>query len=164
MVIGVQLEIVEDEAAIVRRIFELFEGGSGLGQIAKRLNAEGIPSPQLPRNRLVRAWCPSSFRRMLKNERDRGTIVWNRTQKRQNPETGRKSSRPRPATEWRHTSVPGWRIVPEPLWESVQARFRDVTRAGITGIARAGGLARSENSRKCLFSGCFDANAAILGW
>jgi len=150
MVKGVQLEIVEDEAATVRRIFELFEGGAGLGQIAKRLNADGIPSPQPPRNRLVRAWCPSSIRSMLKNERYRGTFVWNRTQKRQNPETGRKTSRPRPAAEWRHTSVPGWRIVPEPLWESVQARFRDVTR---TGVARAGGLARSESSRKYLFSG-----------
>jgi site-specific DNA recombinase len=153
MVKGVQLEIVEDEAATVRRIFELFEGGAGLGQIAKRLNADGIPSPQPPRNRLVRAWCPSSIRSMLKNERYRGTFVWNRTQKRQNPETGRKTSRPRPAAEWRHTSVPGWRIVPEPLWESVQARFRDVKRTGITGIARAGGLARSESSRKYLFSG-----------
>jgi site-specific DNA recombinase len=99
---------------------------------------------------------------MLKNERYRGTFVWNRTQKRQNPETGRKTSRPRPAAEWRHTSVPGWRIVPEPLWESVQARFRDVTR---TGIARAGGLARSESSRKYLFSGllrCACCNARMV--
>jgi site-specific DNA recombinase len=164
MVQGVQLEIIEHEAAVIRQIFELFAGGAGLGQIAKRLNAEGILSPQPPRNRTVRAWCPSSIRSMLKNERYRGASVWNRTQKRRNPENGRKTSRPRPASEWRHTAVPEWRIVPEPLWDAVQARFRDVTR---TGIARAGGLARSASSRKYLFSGllrcgCGDSRMVIV--
>lgn len=149
-VLGVRLEIVESEAAIVRRIFEFFSSGIGLGKIAKLLNGEAVPSPQPPRNRAIRAWCPSTIRSMLKNERYHGVSVWNRTQKRRNPETERKTSRPRPPTDWRRTPVPDWRIVSDQLWDAVQARFADVDRIGIT---RLGGLARSESSRRYLFSG-----------
>jgi len=147
---GVRLEMIEHEAAIVRRIFELFSNGVSLGQIAKKLNAEGVQSPQPPRNRQIRAWCPSSIRSMLKNERYHGVFVWNRTQKQQNPETSRKTSRRRPANQWRRTEVPEWRIVSETLWKAVQARFSDLNR---TGITRCGGFARSESSRKYVFSG-----------
>jgi site-specific DNA recombinase len=149
-VLGVRLEIVEPEAATVRRIFELFSSGTGLKTIAKLLNEEGVQSPQPPRNRPIRAWCPSSIRSMLKNERYHGVSVWNRTQKRRNPETERKTSRRRPATDWRRTPVPEWQIVPDQLWDAVVKRFADV---GRTGITRCGGFARTESSRKYLFSG-----------
>ena len=138
--------------------------GVSLGQIAKRFNAEGVLSPQPPRNRTIRAWCPSSIRSMLKNERYHGVFVWNRTEKRRNPETARKTSRRRPAAEWRRTAVPAWRIVPEPLWDRRPSAFLDVTRIG---IARCGGFARSESSRKYLFSGllrcgCCDSRMVIV--
>ena len=163
-VLGVRLEIVEPEAATLRRIFELFSGGAGLKMIAKLLNEEGIPSPQPPRNRPIRAWCPSSIRSMLKNERYHGVSVWNRTQKRRNPETERKTSRRRPADEWRRTPVPEWQIVSDQLWEAAQKRFADVNR---TGITRCGGFARTVSSRKYLFSGllrcgCCDSRMVIV--
>ena len=41
-VLGVKLEIIEKEAEVVRRIFSLFAGGAGLGQITKKLNSEGV--------------------------------------------------------------------------------------------------------------------------
>ena len=151
-------------AAVVRRIFELFSNGMSLGQITKLLNAERVQSPQPPRNRTIRAWCPSSIRSMLKNERYHGVFVWNRTEKRRNPETSRKTSRRRPAAEWRRKEVPAWRIVPEELWTAAQRRFLDANRIG---FRRFGGFARSENSRKYLFSGlvrcgCCDSRMVIV--
>lgn len=69
---GVQLEIQEEQAAVVRRIFEMYAAGQGLARIAKGLNQEGVPAPQPPRSRALRAWCPSSIRETLRNERYRG--------------------------------------------------------------------------------------------
>lgn len=81
---GVKLEIDEEEAAVVRRIFEMYAGGNSQATISKRLNAEGVPAPNPPRTRQVRAWCVSSIFEMLRNERYRGVFVWNRTQKERN--------------------------------------------------------------------------------
>lgn len=76
---GVRLEINEEEAAVIRRIFQMYAGGGSLAGIAKTLNAEGVRAPRPGRNRLLRAWCPSSIRELLRNERYRGVHVWNRT-------------------------------------------------------------------------------------
>ena len=148
---GVRLEIHEKQAAVVRRIFQMYVDGHGLARIAKLLNDEGVPAPQPPRTRALRAWCPSSIQEMLRNERYRGVQVWNRTQKQRNPETGRKTSRQRPEAEWKRVAVPEWRIVPEELWNAAHARIRLVNER--MGSARCGGLNRTERSRQYLFSG-----------
>ena len=123
-VVGVRAEIDEDQAEIVRRIFQMCTDSMSLAQIAKALNAEGVLAPQPPRTRKQRAWAPSSIREMLYNERYRGVQVWNRTRKERNPETGRKISRPRPQSEWKRVEVPEWRIVSEDLWRAAHASLR----------------------------------------
>jgi site-specific DNA recombinase len=150
-VVGVRLEIHEQQAEIVRRIFRMYAEGAGLAFIAKRLNAEGVPAPQPPRTRSMRAWCPSSIREMLRNERYRGVQVWNRTEKQRNPETGRKISRVRPESEWTRVEVPEWRITSDELWEAAHARVALVHER--LGAARYGGICRTEQSRRYLFSG-----------
>jgi len=147
---GVRLAINEQEASVVRRIFQMYAEGDSLAGIAKKLNAEGVVSPQPARQRLLRAWCPSSIREMLRNERYRGVQVWNRTVKQRNPETGRKVSRRRPESEWMRVEVPQWRVVPEPLWEAVQAAIAGKQRFG---VPCCGGQNRTEQSRRYLFSG-----------
>jgi DNA invertase Pin-like site-specific DNA recombinase len=44
---GKQLRVEQEEAIVVRRIFEMSAGGAALKTIAKTLNAERIPSPVL---------------------------------------------------------------------------------------------------------------------
>jgi site-specific DNA recombinase len=160
---GVELRVDENQADIVRRIFQMYADGLGLAGIAKVLNREGVPAPQPPRTRPLQAWCPSSIREMLRNERYRGVQVWNRTQKQRNPETGRKTSRQRPEADWRRVEVPEWRIVPEELWNNAHARIRVVNER--IGSARYGGLNRTEHSRQYLFSGllvCGDCGSRMV--
>jgi site-specific DNA recombinase len=147
----VKLEILEEEAAVVRRIFEMYAGGTSQAGIAKTLNAEGVPAPNPPRTRQVRAWCVSSIFEMLRNERYRGVFVWNRTRKERNPETGRKTSRPRPESDWKRIEVPEWRIVSEELWERAQARKRFAGKR--FSASHLGGFNRSERSKRYIFSG-----------
>ena len=150
---GVRLEIHQEQARLVCRIFEMYASGGSLAGIAKTLNAEGIPSPQPGRKSAQRAWCPTGIREMLRRERYRGVHVWNRTRKERNPETGRKVSRARPESDYVRAEVPGWRIVSDELWEAVQQRIVEKQRFG---NARLGGSDRTEKSRQYLFSGLLE--------
>jgi hypothetical protein len=66
---GVRLELHAEQAAVVLRVFQMYADGMGLASIAKTLNAEKLPAPQPPRTRPMQAWCTSSIREMLRNER-----------------------------------------------------------------------------------------------
>lgn len=59
-----KLEILEDEAAIVRRIFDLFLQGSGKQAIANVLNAESVP-----RRHKTGKWYAATICYILNNER-----------------------------------------------------------------------------------------------
>ena len=135
---GVRLQVNDDQAETIRRIFRLYADGVGLASIAKELNAEGVPAPQPPRTRDSRGWCTSSIQAILRNERYRGVFLWNRTQKVRNPKTGRSVSRPRPESEWLRVDVPDWRIVDEQLWNAAHQRIHLNKRLG---ASRCGGLA-----------------------
>lgn len=60
------LVINKEEAKIVRRIFELYLSGEGTHRIAKRLNAEGVPTVTGV------SWHASTVRGMLTNEKYKG--------------------------------------------------------------------------------------------
>lgn len=148
---GVKLEIDEVEGPVVERVFSMYAEGNSLATIAKLLNAEGVVAPMPPRTKHIRAWCTSSIRDMLRNERYRGVFVWNRTKKERNPETGRKTSRPRPESEWKRVEVPEWRIISEELWERVEAQIRRVGKKWTASTV--GGHGRGGRGPRHLFSG-----------
>jgi DNA invertase Pin-like site-specific DNA recombinase len=162
-VTGVILQVHPEESQVVLRIFEMAARGFGLAHTSKILNAEGVPAPRPPKTRSMRAWCPSAIREILRNERYRGVQIWNRTQKVRNPETGRKTSRPRPREDWKRVEVPEWRIVPEELWTAVQKRNQEMSRR--FGASRLGGMNRTANARSYLFSGllrCGECGSRIV--
>jgi site-specific DNA recombinase len=161
-VIGVDQKFNERQATVVRRIFDLYARGMGLAAIAKLLNLEGEVSPTPAKNRSRQAWSRYSIREMLHNERYRGVVVWNRTRKVRDPETGRKVSKARPRSEWKRVESPHLRIVPEELWVAAHKRNAEVNRLG---ISRMGGLCRTQQSRKYLFSGlltCGDCGSSMV--
>jgi site-specific DNA recombinase len=114
-------EVREDEAAIVRRIFELAGRGVGFRTIAQTLNADGVRSP---RARLGRhhSWAPSSVRTVLFNSIYKGEVIWGRTKKRD--AWGRRKESQRPADEWVVTQVEALRIVTDEAWVTAHEALR----------------------------------------
>lgn len=67
-------QIVESEAVIVRRIYNEFLEGSPPNEIAKRLTADGIPTPAGHKD-----WRPQSVKSILTNEKYKGDAVLQKT-------------------------------------------------------------------------------------
>ena len=65
-----RLEVNETEASLVRRMFQMADGGKTLLDITKTLNREGISSP----NR--KTWRKTTVYKLLTNEVYTGTLVW----------------------------------------------------------------------------------------
>ena len=150
-VVGVEQEIVPEQAAVVVRIMKMRAAGLSFSQIAKTLNAERVPAPRRKyKGRIQEVWVPSSIKEITKNEIYRGVRVWNRTEKLLHPTKGRKAKRVRPQSEWIRVEVPNLRIVSEELWEQTQEANRRM-KDKIYG-RRLGGMNRSAQSRTYLFS------------
>ena len=107
------------QAAIVKRIFELYASGLGIARIAKRLNADHIPPPR--RDRIRHGWAPTAIRAILHRELYRGVVIWNRTQKITRGETGGSADALRPTG---CVSRPlELRIISDDVWNQVRARM-----------------------------------------
>ncbi len=128
----------------------MYSEGFSLRHIACQLNDEGVTSPKPQKGRWSRSWCTSSVRVVLRNERYRGKLTWNKTQKVRVPGTGRRIKKPRPESEWVKHDAPHLRIVPEDLWLGVQRRFHTVSR--LWGREGKPGLA-GQQRQIYLFSG-----------
>src|SRR5262245_41749311 len=105
-------EIDEQEARVVRRIFEEFTAGKSPRTIAKLLNADGIPGPN------GRPWCDTMIRGhrlracgILHNQIYIGRLIWNRQSFIKDPTTGRRVPRYNPDTEWIVLDVAKLRIL-----------------------------------------------------
>ncbi len=64
------LELDEDAAPVVRRIYDLAEAATGMLKITRILNDEGIASPT------GKLWCKNGVHFILRNEVYTGTLVW----------------------------------------------------------------------------------------
>ncbi len=122
---GGGMEIVDAEAEVIRRIFDLYGAGQSPRAIAAALNAEHIPSPHGGH------WNASSIngsrqRRngILQSDIYAGEKVWNRWDMRKDPMTGRRVALIKPEGEWKRTPVPHLRIVSDLAWRTAQARKR----------------------------------------
>lgn len=88
-----EIVIIEEEAEIVRKIFDLYLSGYGLKAIAKKLNDEGIKSPQYYQNKMYNKklpfnkpeitgrylWVSTTVKRILQNEFYIGTVTCHKT-------------------------------------------------------------------------------------
>lgn len=138
--------IVEEQAQVIRRIFDDYGGGYTGREIADRLNRDHIPGPQ------GGVWNASTIvgsrhrgNGILRSEIYVGVKVWNRFDMRKDRATGKKVQRIRPEAEWRRVSVPHLTIVDQAAWDAVQKRF------AISGPTRTPHLANRH--KPGLFSG-----------
>lgn len=105
---GSSLEIVPEEAAIVRKIFELYASGKGLRAIANQLNHEGN------KTKLGNPFSTTAVKEIVTNPLYAGIIRYNRFENWN--ERRRKGKNPDPIiVEGKHEP-----IIPKELWEKVQ--------------------------------------------
>jgi DNA invertase Pin-like site-specific DNA recombinase len=133
---GARRIIDRKEAEVVLRIFTLYDKGMAPKAIAHFLNRERVPPPRPRRGRHPMGWTwttingtPKKALGILNNPLYIGRLVWNRSRKVRDPDTGKRLMRMRPPEEWITTETPELRIVPQSLWDRVQQR-----RAGRRGL------------------------------
>lgn len=118
-----QLEIVEAEAKVIRRIFTEYAEGRTPREIAIALNGDGIAPP---RGQVWQASTINGNRKrgagILRTDLYDGRIVWNKVSMIKNPDTGKRVSRPNPPSVWQSVDAPQLRIVDPALWAKVRAR------------------------------------------
>ena len=118
-----ELEIVPDEAAVIRRIFERYLAGETPRAIAGVLNSEGVAPPR------GIAWNASTINGnrarghgILLNAIYTGRLVWNRVRMVKDPDTGKRVSRVNPEAEWQIVEAPDLQIIDDATFEAVAAR------------------------------------------
>ena len=150
------LAINEEQAAIVREIFERHAAGDSSGVIAADLTSRGVPSPgtfwKERTERRAERWARSGIAAMLSNELYNGTYYWNTTNwervDRERERDGKtvtvkiRICRPRPKSEWKGSpkNVPYLEIINDELFKKVQARLNaNVGKPRDVRLTRGGG-------------------------
>ncbi|MBR2117714.1 MAG: recombinase family protein [Afipia sp.] len=117
-----ELEIIENEAAIVRQIFADYLAGRSPRDIAGALNGKRVRPPRGD------TWNASTINGnaqrgggILQNEIYAGRIVWNKVRMVKDPTTGKRLSRPNPKDQYRVADAPHLRIIDQATWEAARA-------------------------------------------
>jgi site-specific DNA recombinase len=120
--------ILEDQAAVVCRIFSDYASGLSPQAIAKNLNAENVFGPR------GREWRDTTIRGqvdrgtgILNNAAYAGRLEWNRCSYIKDPSTGRRVARPNPREQWEIVEVPTLKIIDDDLWQKVKARQQQLS-------------------------------------
>lgn len=134
---GSRFEIAEDQAKVVREIFERFAAGCSFKTIIYDLNKRGIPSPRGGQWKLSSiAGTKKTSSGLLHNEIYRGRFIWNRSQWITSPETGKRTRLPRPESEWVIQERPELIIISDELWNAADQRKHLPPRDGWPGQSR----------------------------
>ena len=131
---GYKFEIEPREAEVVLRIFHEFRDGNSIHAIVKALNEEGIPG----RNNVKQKWASSTVGRIIGNEKYIGKWVWNKSESRRDPKTGRRRRFPKPESEWITIVDETLRIVSQDLWDDVQLRRESMKKSWPGGQGKRG--------------------------
>jgi DNA invertase Pin-like site-specific DNA recombinase len=125
--------INEAEAAIVRRIFAEYVGGSSPLAIVKELNREAVPAPR------GGSWSASTLNGsrqrqngILSNSLYVGRLTYNRQHFVKDPANGRRQARKNDRSQWMTAEMPELAIIETQTWEAAQARRRTINAAPLT--------------------------------
>lgn len=137
----------EPEAAVVRRIYDMYDQGILTPEIVRILNEEKVPAPR-GRHWTIDALIgrPARGSGMLRNPRYRGSVIYNRTETRRDPTTYKRTTTIRHEDLWTHVVVPELIIVPPDQWDRVQDRL---------ALRSAKGAARRSWKETIIFKGLY---------
>ena len=131
---------------MIPRIFTSHADGMSLTQIVKTFNEENVPGSI----RSAKGWAPATIRRILDNEKYAGRWVWNKTESRRDPKTGRRRRFDKPESEWVVNEDDELRIIPKQLWDSVRERRKAMHRTWHGGNGKRG-FSKEQGSRQAHF-------------
>lgn len=138
-----KMEVNREEATIVCEIFERYAAGETFLAIASDLNARGVPSPGASWKRVHRraaGWMVSGLRSLVRNPLYKGEVIWNQSEWKKDPDSGKRVRVMRPATEWIRHHDEELQIVSTELWDHAQARHQQ--RSAAKGAAIKDALRR----------------------
>lgn len=148
---GTKWEVIEEEASVIRRIFDLFGNGYSMWQIVCAFNQERIRGPRKPKiGNLATAWNCNLVKNILRREKYRGIIIWNQTTQVKDPETGRVTTERKKQSEHIVVEAPHLRIVTDDQWDRVAERLKQLNEKNSAQIL--GGLNRAKR-KPYIFSG-----------
>lgn len=119
-------KINEEQAEIVRWIFDQYEGGATLNHICNVLNRQGVPSPK--GGEWIKTTLVGQIARktgLLRQTLYKGVVTFNRMMYRKNPDTGKRQSFLRPEEEWIKVPVPELAIISEAQFDRVQKMIEE---------------------------------------
>lgn len=151
-VVAVKHEVNEQQAEIVRRIYDAYADGYSYAAIADQLNREKTPASR------GGSWAMSAIKVILENELYQGTLIWNRRAWMRHPDTGKRTYSARPREEWIVVDKPELRLVSDDVVRRVRERQR--SKRHMTSEEAAGSKAA-----KYLFSGllqCGECRASFV--
>jgi len=155
---GYKMEIEPKEVAVVLRIFTSYADGTPLTRIVKTLNEEGVPGAI----RAAKGWSPATISRILDSEKYAGRWVWNKTESRRDPKTGRRRRFDKPESEWLVREDEELRIVPAELWKAVRERRTQMHRTWPGGKGKRG-FSKEQGSRQKQFPTHLLAGSMVCG-
>ena len=119
-------EIDDEQAEIVKRIFNEYCNGKGVGAIVRDLNKDGIPSQRGGK------WTTSVIRGharrgdgILQNPIYKGDMLWNRHSFPRNPTTGARELRRNPEEDVTYVDAPELKIIDKDQWQLAQKIRKD---------------------------------------
>jgi site-specific DNA recombinase len=132
------IELVSDEAELVRRIYAMCLSGQGIWSIARQLTREHVPTKMdrasshiIVKQRARGVWSPSSIHKILHNHTYTGIMNWNKSEaiepdaknrrKPKNLKHPKASARRREQSEWLPIAIPP--IIDEATFLAVQAQI-----------------------------------------
>ena len=121
----VEYKINDAQAVVICEIFTRYARGEGLRAIVRDLNARRVPPPRAG-TRGTGSWSISALWSMLRRERYRGILTWNKREK--TYKGGTKVRVPRDKSEWTRFEAPHLRIIDDELWLAAHAQMRQLTK------------------------------------
>lgn len=115
-IVAVRYDIDQVQADIVRKIFAWYAAGKSYTWIAAELNRMRVPASR------GNTWAMSAIKVILDNEMYEGRVTWNRTEWIKHPDTGKRTYKSRPKSEWIIHENPELRIIAAEVIAAVRQR------------------------------------------
>lgn len=135
-VVGHRVVVVDEQAAVIRRIFALYVDGRSLSGIAGILNDEGVLPPRSNARRRKAGWVDSCIRAILHNEAYIGVSTFKRREWRKVPGTNKRRYRKRRDSEVIRREHVERCIVDADTWVAVQTRLAEVHAKYAKGVMK----------------------------